>query len=81
MRPEHIKKIARELLQKYPDKFSKSFEENKKIVNLLISTSSPKVKNRIAGYVTSLFVLSQPASESSESTAESLELSKKSEGD
>lgn len=71
VRPEHIKRIARELLQKYPDKFSGSFEDNKKSVNTLVSASSPKVRNRIAGYVTSLFTLSQPISEPSELTVES----------
>lgn len=70
VRPDHIKRIARELLQKYPDKFSRNFEENKKIVNTLIIASSPKIKNRIAGYVTSLFALSQPELEASDLTAE-----------
>ena len=54
MRPEHVKRIARELMQRYPDKFTTDFENNKKAVQLLTTISSIKLRNRIAGYVTRL---------------------------
>ena len=54
MRPEHVKRVARELVQRYPDKFTADFENNKKAVQLLTSISSVKLRNRIAGYVTRL---------------------------
>jgi small subunit ribosomal protein S17e len=54
VRPEHVKRVARELVQRYPDKFTADFENNKKAVQLLTSISSVKLRNRIAGYVTRL---------------------------
>ena len=61
VRPERVKRIARELVSRYPDKFTTNFEDNKKLVETLIETSSTKLRNRIAGYVTSLIVAMQPA--------------------
>lgn len=53
VRPGHIKKAAEELMEEYPEMFSNDFDENKRIVNELINTNSKKVKNRVAGYITS----------------------------
>ncbi len=61
VRPERVKRIARELVSRYPDKFTTNFEDNKKLVETLIETSSTRLRNRIAGYVTSLIVAMQPA--------------------
>lgn len=54
VRPEHVKKIARELLGLYPDKFSTDFQSNKKVIESLAQISSTKLRNRIAGYITRL---------------------------
>ena len=54
VRPEHVKKIARELVELYPDKFSTDFQSNKKTVESLAQISSAKLRNRIAGYITRL---------------------------
>lgn len=59
MRPERVKRIARELVSRHPDKFTTNFENNKKLVETLIETSSTKLRNRIAGYITSLIVAMQ----------------------
>lgn len=61
VRPERVKRIARELVMKHPDKFTTNFEDNKKLVETLIETSSTRLRNRIAGYITSLIVAMQPA--------------------
>jgi len=61
VRPERVKRIARELVSRHPDKFTTNFEDNKKLVETLIETSSTKLRNRIAGYITSLIVAMQPA--------------------
>ncbi len=53
VRPGHIKRAAEKLLEEYPDLFSEDFDENKKIINELVETDSKKVKNRIAGYISS----------------------------
>lgn len=49
-----IKKIARDLLEKNPERFSTDFEANKKIVEELIDIKSKKIRNIVAGYITSL---------------------------
>ena len=59
VRPENVKKISRELVERYPDKFSKDFQANKKTLDSLIQVYSPKLKNRIAGYVTRLSAIAQ----------------------
>lgn len=59
MRPEHVKRIARELVQRFPDRFSTSFEDNKKVVEEFTNLSSTKLRNRIAGYVTRLATIVQ----------------------
>ncbi len=54
VRPERVKRVARELVSRYPNKFTTNFEENKKLVRSLIKVSSVKLTNRIAGYITRL---------------------------
>jgi len=54
VRQDNIKKIARELIRRYPGKFTNDFEMNKKLVIALTTPSSTKIRNKIAGYVTSL---------------------------
>jgi len=61
VRPERVKKIARELMDRFPDKFTADFEANKEAVKALIKTSSPKLRNRIAGYITRLMSIAQAA--------------------
>ncbi len=57
MRTEYIKRIARELIERFPDKFTSDFENNKRIVDTLARISSTKLRNRIAGYTTRLAVI------------------------
>ena len=54
VRTEQVKRIARELLDKYPDKFSTDFEKNKQFVTELTNISSTKLRNRVAGYTARL---------------------------
>ena len=54
VRTEQVKRIARELLNKYPNKFSADFEKNKKLVNEYTNISSTKVRNKVAGYTARL---------------------------
>jgi len=46
--------MARELVERFPDKFTTNFENNKKLVDALTNISSTKLRNRIAGYTTRL---------------------------
>ena len=61
VRPQRVKRVAKELVRRHPDKFTTNFEDNKKLIETLIETSSIKLRNRIAGYITSLIVAMQPA--------------------
>ncbi|TET28475.1 MAG: 30S ribosomal protein S17e [Candidatus Bathyarchaeum sp.] len=54
VRTELVKRIARELLDKYPSKFTADFENNKKLVNEYTNVSSTKLRNKVAGYTTRL---------------------------
>ena len=46
-----IKSFGNKLIEKYPDKFTKNFEKNKKALHELDITVSKKVRNLIAGYL------------------------------
>ncbi len=61
VRPERVKSIARELVKRYPDKFTTDFEDNKKLVESLVNISSTKLRNRIAGYITRLLAVTHIA--------------------
>ncbi len=52
IRPTFIKRIARELVEKYPDDFTNDYEHNKKKVDELTDVSTQVMRNKIAGYVT-----------------------------
>ncbi len=65
VRTEHVKRTARKLVQRFPDKFTTNFENNKKLVEEFTNLSSTKLRNRIAGYVTRLVTIMQ-ASETAE---------------
>lgn len=54
VRTEQVKRIARELLNKYPSKFSADFEKNKQLVCDYTNISSTKLRNRVAGYTARL---------------------------
>ena len=44
-----IKTLAKILIEKYPDKFSKKFEKNKEEVDKIILLESKKTRNKVAG--------------------------------
>ncbi len=60
VRPEKVKRIARELVRRFPDKFTADFEENKKILSSIAYIPSTRLRNSIAGYITRLISISQP---------------------
>jgi small subunit ribosomal protein S17e len=67
VRTEQVKRISRELLDKYPSKFSTDFEANKQFVNQYTNISSTKLRNRVAGYTARLANIMSSDSENSES--------------
>jgi len=52
IRPTYIKRVATELVRRYPEQFTDDFEHNKRKVAELTDVSSNMMRNRIAGYVT-----------------------------
>ena len=53
IRSTYIKRIARELIRMYPDKFVVSdFQHNKEKVAELADFDSKIMRNRVAGYIT-----------------------------
>lgn len=46
-----IKKLGRELLEKYSDKFSPDFEKNKEVLKEVLEIKSKKLRNVLAGYI------------------------------
>ncbi|WP_459202231.1 30S ribosomal protein S17e [Methanococcus sp. CF] len=52
IRQTFIKRTGEELIEKFADKFTSDFEENKKAVSEVAMISTKTLRNRIAGYVT-----------------------------
>jgi len=57
VRIQAVKRVSRELLRRYPDRFTGQFESDKQAVNELVVTQSKRLRNRIAGYITRLKVV------------------------
>ena len=49
-----VKRLTIQLLKEFGPRFKADFEENKKVVNVLLDVESKKIRNSIAGYVTRL---------------------------
>lgn len=56
IRSQKIKRTSKELVAKYHQHLSTDFEHNKILVNKLTNVMSKRMRNRIAGYVTTIMV-------------------------
>jgi small subunit ribosomal protein S17e len=63
VKTEQVKKTGKELMTRFPNKFSSDFEENKKLVSALVTDTTIRVRNKIAGYITRTVALSEAGSE------------------
>ncbi len=52
IRPTYIKRVAIELVERFPDNFTADFDHNKKAVSELADVQGKAMRNRIAGYIT-----------------------------
>jgi small subunit ribosomal protein S17e len=52
IKPTFIKRVAIQLVHRFPDKFTDDFQHNKKMVNELTDVQGATMRNKIAGYVT-----------------------------
>jgi len=74
VRPEYVKKVARELIGLYPNKFTKNFQSNKESIGSVAKVQSSKLRNRIAGYITRLRCIdAEEELEDEEETEEEME--------
>ena len=49
-----IKKVSKELINKYPNVFTINFEQNKKLLDKYLEVDSKHLRNRISGYIVNL---------------------------
>ncbi|MFX1539744.1 MAG: 30S ribosomal protein S17e [Promethearchaeota archaeon] len=54
-----VKRLSRELVERYLDSFTTDFDQNKAVVDELLTNTTKRLRNRIAGYITRLMVLRQ----------------------
>lgn len=73
VKTEQIKRVANELITRFPEKFSHNFEENKHAVDALTKGTTTKVRNQIAGYITSACAPEDDTANESSEEEESLE--------
>jgi small subunit ribosomal protein S17e len=52
IRPTLVKTVARQVYENYEPYLGKDFERNKDVVNKVIPDASKKLRNLVAGYVT-----------------------------
>jgi small subunit ribosomal protein S17e len=64
VKTEHIKRLAKDLMERFPDRFSNDFNANKHTVDVLTEGATTKVRNQVAGYITRTISLSQVDSSS-----------------
>ena len=59
VKTEQIKRVGKELMQRFPDKFTNNFDENKRMVDSLTEGTTTRVRNQVAGYITRTKALAQ----------------------
>lgn len=52
VRIELVKRASKELMSRYPERFTANFEENKQLLKEIEFTLSKRLRNRVAGYIT-----------------------------
>ena len=52
-----VKKVARELIEQYPDRFTTNYESNKVAMANVVDAKTKRLRNRIVGYVTRLKIV------------------------
>lgn len=73
VRPDRVKRVARELVERFPEKCTVDFESNKKLVESLTNISSTKLRNRIAGYITRLVTITRASEDAGSIESEETE--------
>ena len=63
VKTEQIKHLGKELMARFPGKFTTNFDENKRTVDELTKGTTTRVRNKVAGYITRTIALAQSSSE------------------
>jgi small subunit ribosomal protein S17e len=50
---DRVKRISSIVMEKYPERFSPDFENNKKVLQEIAVTRSKELRNKVAGFITS----------------------------
>ena len=59
VRTETVKRTARDLMERYPDRFTADFEANKKAIAEVFTPDSKRLRNRVAGYATRIRIVEE----------------------
>lgn len=59
VKTEQIKRLSKELITRFPDKFTTKFDDNKHMVSQLTEGTTTRVRNQTAGYITRTIVLNE----------------------
>jgi small subunit ribosomal protein S17e len=59
VKTEQIKHLAKQLITRFPDKFTTNFDDNKHLVGALTEGTTTRVRNQVAGYITRTITLTQ----------------------
>jgi len=59
VKTDQVKRTGKELMRRFPEKFTTNFDENKKLVETLTQGTTTRVRNQIAGYVTRTIALAK----------------------
>lgn len=51
VRPKHVKRLARDLVDRHEDRFEEDFDHNKEVLKDMEFVDSKKLRNRVAGYI------------------------------
>ncbi len=62
VKTEQIKHLGKELMTRFPSKFTANFDENKRLVDQLTKGTTTRVRNQVAGYITRTIALAQASS-------------------
>jgi small subunit ribosomal protein S17e len=62
VKTEQIKHLGKELMARFPSKFTTNFDENKRTVDELTKGTTTRVRNKVAGYITRTNALAQASS-------------------
>ncbi|MGO8807692.1 MAG: 30S ribosomal protein S17e [Candidatus Bathyarchaeia archaeon] len=59
VKTDQVKRTGKELMHRFPEKFTTNFDENKHEVDALTQGTTTRVRNQIAGYITRTLALAK----------------------